>query len=68
MLSQVYSASYLTRKKEREEKSKLLEQLYVHDVYDRIASDFEEQQYQPWPKVKDFLLGLESGSLVADVG
>ena len=53
---------------ELEKKSKLLEQIYVHDVYERIAEDFESQQYRPWPKIKEFLDGLEPGSLVLDVG
>ena len=53
---------------EDEEQSKLLEQLYVHGVYEKIALDFEQEQHQPYPDVKDFLLGLPVGSLVADIG
>lgn len=56
------------RRFEIEKKSKLLEQIYVHDVYERIADDFESQQYKPWPKIREFLLNLEPGSLVLDVG
>ena len=37
-------------------------------MYERIAEDFESQQYRPWPKIKEFLEGLEPGSLVLDVG
>ena len=37
-------------------------------MYERIAEDFESQQYRPWPKIKEFLDGLEPGSLVLDVG
>lgn len=48
--------------------SELLEQIYVHDVYDRIATDFDAEDHQPRPCVKDFLMQLESGSLVADIG
>ncbi|KNH05605.1 tRNA methyltransferase [Perkinsela sp. CCAP 1560/4] len=31
------------------------EQLYVHDVYDRIAHHFSDTRYKPWPKVKAFV-------------
>lgn len=53
---------------EIEKKSALLEQVYVHDVYERIAEDFEDKQYKPWPKISEFLLNLEPGSLVLDAG
>lgn len=45
-----------------------MEQIYVHDVYERIAPDFQKKQYQPWPVVTEFLMNLADGSLVADIG
>ncbi|XP_042905628.1 serine-rich adhesin for platelets [Parasteatoda tepidariorum] len=53
---------------ERQARSLALEKAYVHDVYDQIASHFTDTRYRPWPRVKQFLLDLEPGSLVADVG
>ena len=46
----------------------LLEQRHVHDVYEKTAHHFRDTNYKAWPKVKQFLKGLEPGSLVADVG
>ncbi|XP_067936815.1 uncharacterized protein [Watersipora subatra] len=56
------------RKRDVEAQSKLLEQLYVHGVYEQIAPDFEQDQHRPWPDIKKFLMNLEPGSIVADVG
>ncbi|GBN56413.1 hypothetical protein AVEN_239513-1 [Araneus ventricosus] len=53
---------------ERQARSLALEKAYVHDVYDQIAPHFTDTRYRPWPRVKQFLLELEPGSLVADVG
>jgi alkylated DNA repair protein alkB family protein 8 len=41
---------------------------HVHKVYDNIAPHFSHTRHHPWPLVTDFLMGLPSGSLVADVG
>ena len=54
--------------KEREARSIALEKAYVHDVYQQIASHFSDARYRAWPKVKQFLLELEPGSVVCDVG
>lgn len=53
---------------EREARSIALEKAYVHDVYSQIASHFSDSRYRAWPKVKQFLLELEPGSIVCDVG
>ena len=45
-----------------------LEATHVHRVYDEIASHFSSTRHTPWPRVKDFVLGLEEGSAVLDVG
>jgi len=64
----MYNSANGCRKTADREKSNLLEQLYVHDVYERIAQDFEDSKYKRWPKVTEFLSQLETGSLVADIG
>ncbi|GIY57304.1 probable tRNA methyltransferase 9B, partial [Caerostris darwini] len=52
---------------ERQARSLALEKAYVHDVYDQIAPHFTDTRYRPWPRVKQFILELEPGSLVADI-
>ncbi|XP_033646317.1 uncharacterized protein LOC117305545 [Asterias rubens] len=53
---------------DRRSQSIALEKQHVHDVYERIAPHFSDARYKAWPRVKEFLLGLEPGSIVADVG
>ena len=45
-----------------------LEQDHVLSVYDSIAPHFSSTRFAVWPKVKEFMESLESGSIVADVG
>ncbi|OQS06738.1 hypothetical protein THRCLA_01232 [Thraustotheca clavata] len=45
-----------------------IEMEHVHGVYDSIASHFSHTRHHPWPLVADFLNGLPSGSMVADIG
>uniref|UniRef100_A0A673NKZ8 Probable tRNA methyltransferase 9-like protein n=1 Tax=Sinocyclocheilus rhinocerous TaxID=307959 RepID=A0A673NKZ8_9TELE len=45
-----------------------LERDHVHSVYERIAPYFNDSRYKAWPKVKQFLLEQEPGSIVVDVG
>lgn len=40
----------------------------MYEVYEKIAPHFSNTRYKPWPKIADFLNGLEAGSIVADVG
>ncbi|XP_036393127.1 probable tRNA methyltransferase 9B [Megalops cyprinoides] len=51
-----------------EEAASLLEREHVHSVYERIAPYFNDSRYKAWPKVRQFLLEQEPGSIVADVG
>uniref|UniRef100_A0A1A8FR29 tRNA (carboxymethyluridine(34)-5-O)-methyltransferase n=4 Tax=Nothobranchius korthausae TaxID=1143690 RepID=A0A1A8FR29_9TELE len=46
----------------------LLEEEYVHRVYDAIASHFSSTRHSPWPHVCHFLNLLAPGSVLADVG
>ncbi|CAJ1065618.1 LOW QUALITY PROTEIN: alkylated DNA repair protein alkB homolog 8 [Xyrichtys novacula] len=46
----------------------LLEEEYVHRVYDTIASHFSSTRHSPWPNVCHFLNSLPAGSVLADVG
>ncbi|XP_074535698.1 tRNA (carboxymethyluridine(34)-5-O)-methyltransferase alkbh8 [Halichoeres trimaculatus] len=46
----------------------LLEEQYVHRVYDSIASHFSSTRHSPWPRVCQFLDSLPAGSVLADVG
>lgn len=51
-----------------DEAASQLERDHVHSVYERIAPYFNDSRYKAWPKVKQFLLEQEPGSIVADVG
>lgn len=51
-----------------EEAACQLERDHVHSVYDKIAPYFNDSRYKAWPKVRQFLLDLEPGSIVADIG
>ncbi|XP_066535566.1 probable tRNA methyltransferase 9B [Hoplias malabaricus] len=51
-----------------EEAACQLEREHVHSVYERIAPFFNDSRYKAWPRVKQFLLDQEPGSIVADVG
>ncbi|XP_072547629.1 probable tRNA methyltransferase 9B [Salminus brasiliensis] len=51
-----------------EEAASQLERDHVHSVYERIAPFFNDSRYKAWPRVKQFLLEQEPGSIVADVG
>ena len=44
-----------------------MEQLYVHDVYDKIADHFDQTRYKPWHGVDRFLRSIDAGS-VLDIG
>ena len=55
-------------RREREARSLALEKAYVHDVYEQISANFSDSRYRPWPRVKQFLMDLEPGSFVCDVG
>ncbi|KAM8903176.1 tRNA (carboxymethyluridine(34)-5-O)-methyltransferase alkbh8 isoform 2-T2 [Spinachia spinachia] len=46
----------------------LLEEEYVHRVYDAIASHFSSTRHSPWPRVCHFLSTLPAGAVLADVG
>uniref|UniRef100_A0A674D161 Methyltransferase type 11 domain-containing protein n=1 Tax=Salmo trutta TaxID=8032 RepID=A0A674D161_SALTR len=41
---------------------------HVHSVYEKIAPYFNDSRYKAWPKVRQFLLEHEPGSIIADVG
>lgn len=45
-----------------------LEERHVTRVYNHIAKHFSDTRHTPWPKVRSFLLSLDAGSLVYDVG
>ena len=45
-----------------------LEQEHVHKVYNKIAHNFSDTRYKPWPRVVDFIRSFASGSLILDVG
>ncbi|XP_072171481.1 tRNA (carboxymethyluridine(34)-5-O)-methyltransferase ALKBH8-like [Diadema setosum] len=51
-----------------EEEAARLEADQVHTVYDSIAEHFSGTRYKPWPKVVEFLDGLQPGSIVLDIG
>lgn len=53
-------------RQERRARCIALEKAYVHDVYDQLAHRLARPRL--WPRVQQFLMSLELGSLVADIG
>ncbi|XP_040278408.1 probable tRNA methyltransferase 9B [Bufo bufo] len=51
-----------------EKEASRLEKQHVHNVYEKIAPYFNDKRYKAWPKVQQFLLAQEPGSLIADIG
>uniref|UniRef100_UPI00359028DB probable tRNA methyltransferase 9B n=1 Tax=Myxine glutinosa TaxID=7769 RepID=UPI00359028DB len=51
-----------------EAEARRLERVHVHSVYENIAPYFTAMRLCTWPRVRRFLLRLQPGSLVADVG
>ncbi|XP_030056237.1 probable tRNA methyltransferase 9B isoform X2 [Microcaecilia unicolor] len=51
-----------------EKEASELERDHVHSVYEKIAPYFNDARYKAWPKVQEFLLAQEPGSLIADIG
>ncbi|KAJ8280136.1 hypothetical protein GJAV_G00050940 [Gymnothorax javanicus] len=51
-----------------DEAASQLERDHVHSVYEKIAPYFNDSRYKAWPKVRQFLLDQEPGSIIADVG
>ncbi|GAB9471669.1 Alkylated dna repair protein alkb 8 [Globisporangium polare] len=45
-----------------------VEQQYVHEFYETVASHFSSTRYNPWPRVAEFVRTLEPGSVVVDIG
>nr|XP_020475654.1 alkylated DNA repair protein alkB homolog 8 isoform X2 [Monopterus albus] len=45
-----------------------LEEEYVHQVYDAIASHFSSTRHSPWPRVCHFLSSLPPGGVLVDIG
>ncbi|MBN3301560.1 TRM9B methyltransferase, partial [Amia calva] len=51
-----------------EKEASQLERDHVHSVYEKIAPYFNDTRYKAWPKVRQFLLDQEPGSIIADIG
>jgi ubiquinone/menaquinone biosynthesis C-methylase UbiE len=45
-----------------------MEQQHVHEVYDKIATNFDHTRFSYWKGVKKFLDNLSKYSIIADVG
>ncbi|XP_050679893.1 alkylated DNA repair protein alkB homolog 8 isoform X1 [Leptidea sinapis] len=45
-----------------------LEELHVHQVYEKIACHFSKTRHKPWPKVVEFMSQVQPGSVVLDLG
>ncbi|EDR23974.1 hypothetical protein, conserved [Entamoeba dispar SAW760] len=50
------------------EKLPEIESKNVREVYEIIAQHFSQTRYKGWPKVEEFLNGLENYSIVYDIG
>ena len=45
-----------------------IEELYVKNVYNSIASSFDNSRYRPWSCVEAFLDDIPKGSIIGDIG
>ncbi|XP_011555104.3 alkylated DNA repair protein alkB homolog 8 [Plutella xylostella] len=45
-----------------------LEELHVHQVYEKIAGHFSTTRHKPWPKVVEFMASVPPGAVVLDLG
>ena len=45
-----------------------IEEIYVKNIYNRIAKQFDSTRYRPWTCVEKFLGDLDNQSLVGDIG
>jgi len=45
-----------------------IEDVYVKQVYDKIACSFSNTRYKPWTCVQDFLDNIPSNSIIGDIG
>ncbi|KAJ0179590.1 hypothetical protein K1T71_005302 [Dendrolimus kikuchii] len=45
-----------------------LEDLHVHQVYEKIAGHFSTTRHKPWPKVVEFMRNVPTGAVVLDLG
>ena len=45
-----------------------IEEMYVKNVYNTIASEFDTTRYRPWTCVEEFLDTIPKGSIIGDIG
>ena len=45
-----------------------IEEMYVKNVYNKIASEFDTTRYRPWTCVEEFLNTIPKGSIIGDIG
>lgn len=45
-----------------------IEEIYVKNVYNRIADEFSNTRYRPWSCVEKFLNNVNTNSLIGDIG
>ena len=45
-----------------------IEEMYVKNVYNTIASEFDTTRYRPWTCVEGFLNTIPKGSIIGDIG
>lgn len=57
-----------TEQFKKTESLELREELYVHEVYNEIASHFSQTRYKPWPIVEKFLKERQDYTVGIDVG
>ncbi|XP_054846449.1 probable tRNA methyltransferase 9B [Eublepharis macularius] len=51
-----------------EQEASQLEKKHVHSVYESTAACFNDLQSKAWPRVRQFLLEQQPGSIIADIG
>lgn len=45
-----------------------MEKQYVQDSYSKIANEFDQTRYKPWPSVSNFVNSLDKASHILDAG
>ncbi|XP_055907239.1 alkylated DNA repair protein alkB homolog 8 [Eupeodes corollae] len=58
----------LESKEPLEKLAKKVEEMNVHNIYEKIANHFSETRHSPWPNVAQFLDAFPPGSIIVDIG
>lgn len=65
---EIFLEDHVTHMKSHVSHAMKMEDMYVHEVYEKIAVHFSRTRQKPWPIVEKYLLKQPIGSLGVDIG